>query len=261
MSGTWLAAAGVGFVAGYLSGQFGIGGGMITTPAIRLILGGSELIAVGTPLPVIIPTAITGVIEYHRRGLLDARVGLTLGAVGTAFSVLGAWLTSLVGGDVVLYLTAALIAWTAFDMAHLALRPEQAAHVTAARAGRRGSWLWLAAIGAITGVYSGFLGLGGGLVVVPVLIRFLGFDAKHAVGTSLLAVLILAVPGTIAHYLLGHIDVTIALGMSLGVFPGAMLGARVTAASQEKTVRMAFSVMLLLVGLILAANELGWLSS
>jgi hypothetical protein len=74
-------------------------------------------------------------------------------------------------------------------------------------------------------------------------------------------VLILAVPGTITHYLLGHIDVTIALGMSLGVVPGAMLGARVTAASQEKTVRMAFSVMLLLVGLILAANELGWLSS
>ncbi|MCK8115845.1 sulfite exporter TauE/SafE family protein [Anaerosoma tenue] len=261
MSETWLAAAGVGFVAGYLSGQFGIGGGMITTPAIRLILGGSELVAVGTPLPVIIPTAITGVIEYRRRGLLDTRVGLTLGAVGAAFSVLGAWLTSLVGGDVVLYLTAALIAWMSFDMAQLALRPEQAAHVKAAMAGRRDSWLWLAAIGAITGVYSGFLGLGGGFVVVPALVRFLGFDAKRAVGTSLIAVLILAVPGTITHYLLGHIDIAIALGMSLGVVPGAMLGARVTAASQEKTVRVAFAAMLLVVGLLLAANELGWLSS
>jgi hypothetical protein len=261
VSETWLAAAGVGFVAGYLSGQFGIGGGMITTPAIRLVLGGSELIAVGTPLPVIIPTAITGVIEYGRRGLLDARVGLTLGAVGAAFTVLGAWLTSLVGGDVVLYLTAALIAWMAFDMAHLALRPEPPEHVTAAKAGRRDSWLWLGAIGAIAGVYSGFLGLGGGLVIVPVLVRFLGFDAKRAVGTSLIAVLMLAVPGTITHYLLGHIDITIALGMSLGVVPGAMLGARVTAASQEKTIRLAFSVLLLAVGLILAANELGWLSS
>jgi uncharacterized membrane protein YfcA len=261
VSGSWLAAAGIGFVAGYLSGQFGIGGGMITTPAIRLILGGSELVAVGTPLPVIIPTAITGVLEYRRRGLLDARVGVALGAIGASFSVLGAWLTSLVGGDVVLYLTAALIAWMAFDMAHLALRPEQSPHVKAVKAERRGSWVWLAAIGAITGVYSGFLGLGGGFVVVPALVRFLGFDAKRAVGTSLIAVLILAVPGTITHYLLGHIDIAIALRMSLGVVPGAMLGARVTAASQEKTVRVGFAVMLLAVGLLLAANELGWLPS
>jgi len=252
-------AAAIGFVAGYLSGQFGIGGGIITTPAIRLVLGGSELVAVGTPLPVIIPTAITGVIEYGRRGLLDLRAGLLIGVTGTGFSVLGAWLTSLVGGDVVLYVTAALIAWMAADMLHLALRAEPEARVAAARADRARSWGWVAVIGVVAGLYSGFLGVGGGFVIVPALVRFLGFDAKRAVGTSLVSVLLLAVPGTITHYLLGHIDVGIALGMTLGVVPGAMLGARVTAAAQERTIRVAFAVMLLGVGGLLAANELGWL--
>ena len=259
MSGSWLPAVAIGFVAGYLSGQFGIGGGIITTPAIRLLLGGSELVAVGTPLPVIIPTAIAGLIEYSRRGLLDLRAGVSIGIVGAAFSVLGAWLTSLVGGDFVLYVTAALIGWMAIDMLHLALRPAPAAHVTEAACKRRSSRVWLAAIGVATGLYSGFLGVGGGFVVVPALVRFLGFDAKRAVGTSLVAVLILAVPGTITHYLLGHVDVAIAFGLSLGVVPGALLGARVTARIEERTLKIAFAIMLLVVGGLLAANELGWL--
>ena len=78
-------ATAIGFVAGYLSGQFGIGGGVITAPAIRMLLGGSALVSVGTPLPVIIPTSITGVIAYARRGLLDVRAGLTIGAAGAVF--------------------------------------------------------------------------------------------------------------------------------------------------------------------------------
>lgn len=252
-------ATAIGFVAGYLSGQFGIGGGVITAPAIRMLLGGSALVSVGTPLPVIIPTSITGVIAYARRGLLDVRAGLTIGAAGAVFSVLGAWLTSLVGGEVALGVMAALIAWMAADMLHLALRPEPQAHQVAACEERRRSWGWLVAIGMVTGLYSGFLGLGGGFVVVPALVRFLGFDAKRAVGTSLVAVLLLAVPGTVTHSLLGHIDWSIALGMTLGVVPGAMLGARVTAGAQERTIRIAFAVMLLAVGGLLATNELGWL--
>ncbi|MBN2248619.1 MAG: sulfite exporter TauE/SafE family protein [Coriobacteriia bacterium] len=259
MTGSWLPAVAIGFAAGYLSGQFGIGGGIITTPAIRLLLGGSELVAVGTPLPVIIPTAISGLVEYARRGLLDLRAGLSIGIVGAGFSVLGAWLTSLVGGDFVLYVTAALIGWMAIDMLHLALRPDPPAHLVEATDRRRGSWAWLAAIGVVTGLYSGFLGVGGGFVVVPALVRFLGYDAKRAVGTSLVAVLLLAVPGTITHYILGHVDVSIALGLSLGVIPGAMLGARVTARIKERTVRIGFAILLLGVGGLLAANELGWL--
>lgn len=259
MIGDWLGAAVVGLIAGYLSGQFGIGGGMITTPAIRLFLGGSELIAVGTSLPVIIPTAITGVVEYGRRRMLDMRAGATIGLVGAAFSVVGAWCTSLVGGDVVLYVTSALICWMAIDMAHLALRSDPPEQVAVAQKKRQRSWPWLVGIGALAGALSGFLGLGGGFIVVPALVRFLGFDAKQAVGTSLVAVLLFAIPGSIVHYALGHVDLRLALGISIGVVPGSILGARVTAAAQERTVRLGFSLLLLLTGGILAANELGWL--
>jgi hypothetical protein len=257
MSVSWPLAAAIGLAAGFLSGQFGIGGGIITTPAIRLLLGQPELIAVGTPLPVMIPTAIAGAIAYARRGLIDVRTGVATGLLGGAFSVLGAWATTLVGGGTVLVITAALICWMALDMLLLAVRPEQPEQVRIVCAERTRSWLWIGALGAATGLYSGFLGLGGGFVVVPVLVRYFAFPAKRAVGTSLVAVSLLAIPGAVTHYLLGHVDVGLAAALAVGVVPGALLGAHVTAISQEKSVRIAFAVMLLVVGVVLAASEIG----
>jgi hypothetical protein len=101
-----------------------------------------------------------------------------------------------------------------------------------------------------------FLGLGGGFVIVPLLARWLGFDMKRAVGTSLLAVAILAVPGSITHYLLGHVDLAIALGLALGVVPGAALGSRLTVLAREAAVRYAFAAMLACVAVLLVVGEL-----
>jgi hypothetical protein len=259
VSASLIEAAAIGFAAGYLSGQFGIGGGIVTTPAIRLLLGYPELIAVGTPLPVIVPTAVVGAVSYARRGLADVRTGLALGVVGGVLSVPGAWLATRVGGDVVLVATAALIAWMAVDMAILALRPPPPAEATVARNARTRSWVALGVLGAATGLYSGFLGLGGGFVIVPALVRYFGFSAKRAVGTSLVALPVLAVPGSIAHYVLGNIDVPLALALMLGVVPGALLGAKVTAIARERTVRLGFAALLVVVATILGASELGLL--
>lgn len=251
-----LPAALIGLLAGFLSGQFGVGGGIVTTPAIRLVLGMPELIAVGTPLPVIIPTAVAGAIAYARRGHIDFRAGVLIGAFGAVASVAGAWATRLTGGRVVLLATAALICWMAVDMLMLALRPPDAAPARARVSGRP-SVVAAGALGVLTGLYSGFLGLGGGFVVVPALVRYCGFDIKRAIGTSLLVVSVLAVPGSVTHYLLGNVDVGLALSLTIGVVPGALLGARVTARANETTVRVSFAVLLLVVGALLAASELG----
>lgn len=253
----------VGLAAGYLSGQFGIGGGLVTTPAIRLLLGYPALIAVGTPLLVVLPTAVTGAVAYARRGLVDARAGLVIGAAGAAASVAGAFATRLVGGATVLVVTAAVILWMAVDMVLLALRdeprgPEEAPsvrrHVPA-----RHRLAGLVVLGVVTGLYSGFLGLGGGFVVVPSLVRWFGVDIKRALGTSLIVVAVLAVPGSITHYALGNIDLKLAGLLALGVVPGALLGAKVAARAQARTLKIAFAALLVVVGIVLGASEIGLL--
>ena len=264
------ASVAIGFVSGVLSGAFGIGGGIITTPAIRLLLSAPALVAVGTPLPVIFPSALTGALTYARNGIADVRAGVTCGLAGVATAVLGAFATSWVGGDVVLLATAALVLYTAGDMILQAFRPARATPVpilppeseTLDQAAERVAvsdrkrLVRLTGIGAITGLYSGFLGLGGGFVLVPLLTRWLGFDIKRAIATSLVAVTILAVPGTITHAFLGHVDWAIALALSVGVIPGAMVGARITLGSADRSVRLGFATLLVVVGVWLAVSEL-----
>jgi len=251
---SWLPAALVGLGAGILSGAFGIGGGVVTTPAIRMLLGYPELIAVGTPLPVILPTAIAGAVAHVRQGTADIRTGLIVGAWGVPASVAGALLTRLVGGTVVLIITAGLVIVVAIDM----VRPRTPASRVPADpepgARRR---IGLAAIGLTAGAYSGFLGLGGGFVLVPLFNRLLGFPIKRAIGTSLVALALFAVPGSLTHLWLGNIDVPLALALTIGVVPGAFIGARFNSAASERTIRTLFALMLASVGILLGLYELG----
>jgi len=256
--GDWLLAAVIGFASGVLSGAFGIGGGIVTTPAIRLLMGAPALIAVGTPLPVIIPSAITGALSYARRGLTDVRSGVILGLSGAATAVAGALLATRAGGTIVLLGTALLILYAATDMVLQVLRPPVAAEdaADASRPTPPPRMAGLVAIGALTGLYSGFFGLGGGFVLVPMLSRWMRFPIKRAIATSLVTVALLAIPGTITHALLGNIDWRIALGLAIGVVPGAMLGARITLGSADRAIRIAFATLLVGVGVWLATSEL-----
>jgi uncharacterized membrane protein YfcA len=255
---SWLATALIGFASGVLSGMFGIGGGVVTTPALRLLLHTSELAAVGTPLPVIIPTAITGSIAYARRGLADLRVGLTVGAVGSLFAVAGAFGARRAGGRVVLVVTAALIVYMAMDMTMQALGIGGVRGARQVRSEPRTRPLGLVLLGILTGLYSGFLGLGGGFILVPMLTRWFRFPVKRALGTSLVAVGVLAIPGTITHYFLGNVDVRLAALLIIGVIPGALAGAHVTFGASDRFVRIGFAVLLAVVGLVLGVSELGW---
>jgi uncharacterized membrane protein YfcA len=267
-----VAKVAVGLVSGVLSGAFGIGGGLITTPAIRLLLGYPALIAVGTPLPVILPGALTGAWTYWKRGSADVRAGMVMGLIGSVGSIAGALLSQAAGGPVVLLATAALIAWASADMLlqhRSAVRAEAvvgesesdealAPALEGPRPASRRA-LFLTLIGALAGFYSGFLGLGGGFVIVPGLTRYLGMPVKRAIGTSLVTVAVLAIPGTIAHSMLGHIDWPLALMLALGVVPGAVIGARLTERASDRVVRLAFAILLAVVGVWLAASEIGGL--
>src|SRR4029077_596501 len=104
----------VGFVTGLLSGMFGIGGAVLSTPAIRL-LGVSALQAVGSTLPSILPSSVSGSIRYRREGLIRGRVVLCTSIFGAPASVAGSRMSSAVPGDchLLMLATAALVGYTA----------------------------------------------------------------------------------------------------------------------------------------------------
>lgn len=247
-----LIAAGIGLASGLASGAFGIGGALLSTPGIRWALDAPALIAVGTTLPVIIPTAITGLVAYVRGGFVDKRFALAAAASGSVFAVLGALATKAVAGEALLVFTAVLILVLSVRMlpsAHTSHPPLVESSIAV-----------FVLVGAVSGFVAGLLGVGGGVILVPVLTVVLRFPVKTALGTSLAVVAAQAIPGSITHSLIGNVDWRIAAGLMIGVVPGARIGSRWAVAAEDKRLRTVVAIAMGGLAIAFGVTELrAWL--
>lgn len=114
----------------------------------------------------------------------------------------------------------------------------------------------LVLLGAAAGFVAGLLGVGGGIVIMPVLTGPLKVPMKAAVASSLVAVAIFSVPTLITHAVLGHIDWTYALPLMIGVVPGARIGSRLTIGADERTIRRLFGIVIVVFAVIYGASEI-----
>jgi uncharacterized membrane protein YfcA len=115
---------------------------------------------------------------------------------------------------------------------------------------------WVAAgIGVVAGLLSGLLGIGGGVIMVPAFTELLGLSLKSAIATSLVCVGIFGVPATITHAVLGDIDWRLATLLTIGVIPGARIGASLTIRTAERRLRLAVGVFLALVAVVYFVTE------
>lgn len=110
-------------------------------------------------------------------------------------------------------------------------------------------------IGVITGFASGYVGVGGGFLMVPLFISFLEVSMYYASGTSLIAVTLLAIPGVITQGILGHIDYVAGIAIAIGSIPGAMIGASILRYTPERKLRFLFGAFLLISAVALMGNE------
>ncbi len=244
----WQIAVGLaaGFAAGLISGAFGVGGGTLTTPVVRL-LGGTAIQAVATPLPVIFPTALTGAYTYWRAGEISRRAIEWGAAPGIAGAIGGALLTQVIDPHWLLLVTAVLVGIESVRIGAgfgIKERPR----------GATPGWQYALAGGA-AGIVSGLLGIGGGIVFVPIVTGLLGMPLKRALGTSLVMIAIIAVPGTLTHLVLGNINWEIFLVLVIGVVPGARIGALLALRARERSLRMAVAAFLFVVALVYGVFE------
>ena len=129
--------------------------------------------------------------------------------------------------------------------------------VEASRDSFRKDRLWLCLpIGLLAGVCSGYVGVGGGFIMVPMFLAFLSVPMRYASGTSLLAILILAIPGVITQMALGNVDYLVSIATIIGAVPGAVLGANLSKRVPERTLRFMFATLLLICAFVLVVNEM-----
>jgi len=257
--GQFVLALLVGVATGVMSGMFGVGGAIISTPGIRA-LGATPLQAVGSTLPSVIPSSISGTIRYARAGLIRWDVFAWVAPIGAVASVGGALLTAVIPGDghPLMLATAALVGITAVRLARPVRTVEldlDGETVETAPHPRDEAWRLLAT-GVAAGGLSGLLGIGGGLLLVPVFVGVIRLPLKVALGTSLACVGVLAIPGTITHTILGHVDWTYAIPLAIGVIPGAQLGAVLAIRASDNVLRIIVASVLGAIAVIYFVGEL-----
>ncbi|MCB1272843.1 MAG: TSUP family transporter [Leucobacter sp.] len=190
----------VGIAAGVLSGLFGIGGGTLIVPALALWLGMNHRLAAGTSVAAILPTAIVGAVSYAVPGNVDWIAAILLAVGIIAGAQLGSHLLdklplkALQWGFMVFLAVMAVSLWFVVPQ-----RGDQIELGLLSGAG-------LVFTGLFIGVLSGLLGVGGGVVVVPVLMFFFGSSDLIAKGTSLLMMIPGSLSGTFANLRRQNVD-------------------------------------------------------
>ena len=105
-------------------------------------------------------------------------------------------------------------------------------------------------IGFVAGILSGMFGIGGGLIIVPSLVAFLGFETKQAIGTSLgVIILPVGILGFLTHYRAGNVNFQTSMLIAAGLFFGSFVGAKLVVGLPKEVVNKIFAVFLVLVAI------------
>lgn len=272
-----------GVAIGILSGLLGVGGGTVMVPIFRLAFGMSPVVSTATSLFAIIPTSISGAASHIRHKTCIVSLGVAAGLGGALTSPLGVWLAQISPAWMIMVAAALIIGWSAVKMLGKAFkmrsqnRTQQhaasnddaiddptkvsaqagAAVDPAPRKLTRKQLLIGAGIGLGAGVASGYVGVGGGFIMVPLMLSLIGIEMRQASGTSLIAVMILAIPGVVEQALLGNINYAAGIAIAVGSIPGAVIGARLVRVVPELALRFVFGFFLIVAAVILVLNEFG----
>ncbi len=233
-----LLLAASGLVAGIFGALLGLGGGILIVPILTLGFGVPLPAAVGTSLICVIATSTGAAAVNVRAGRADVRLGITLGAGTVVGALTGGMLAGFVPERIVAGLFAALLAYTALTMARGLVRRTAADPIAPVDptapdgpdAPAYRSRHVPAAVGGsfLAGNVSGLLGVGGGVVTVPLVHLVMGAPMRISVATSNYMIGITAAAGAYAYLFRGDIDARLAAPVVLGVAAGAAIGAAIS---------------------------------
>jgi uncharacterized protein len=219
---------------------FGKGGSAIATPILHFA-GVPALIAVASPLPATIPSTIVASLPYWRAGFVDKRV-ITYGAAfGMPAAAIGAVLTNWANGPALILVTDVVILALAvrifIERKHRMHQRQSVTHNTAL----------LATVAVGVGLVAGLLANSGGFLLAPLFIVVLGMATRNAFGSSLALATIFAIPGTVVHAALGHIDWYVTGVFAVASVPLAAVGARVALRTHPQRLEWMYAVLLTVV--------------
>jgi uncharacterized membrane protein YfcA len=269
----------LGGLTGILSGLFGVGGGFLTTPLL-IFYGIPPTVAAASAATQVTGASVSGVLAHSRRNGVDYRMGALMVAGGVVGALVGAGLFRLLQSlgqiDVVINMLYVIMLGSIGTLmlreGLASLRPDMFAKKSAATTVRKRRhhplvaslpyrWRFYASglyisplapiiLGALVGVLTMLMGVGGGFLLVPAMLYILGMSGNVVVGTSLFQILFVTMATTMTHALTTRaVDIVLAGLLLTGSVLGAQLGSQIALKARPDVLRVALAVLVLLIAL------------
>lgn len=257
--------------AGLLGSLLGLGGGIIIVPALTLLFGYPMQEAIGASLVAVIATSTGSASYYVEEGVSNVRLGLILGVVTSLGGLVGAMIAVYTDQYILALLFGLMLLYTAYYMIRsndsagiCPIGPSGAFDLSCSYAeGEEKVEYGVKNLGKgmagslVGGVESGMLGVGGGVVNVPVMRLWMGVPMRAACATSNYMIGITALAGAIVYFQFGLIMAGLAAIVAIGVFCGSLVGSRLSKRLQGKALKTVFSVVLVSVAALMFLKAMG----
>jgi len=231
----------IGITVGTLSGFFGIGGGMILVP-ILMLLGIDIKEAIGISIVQMVFSSIYGSYLNYKKGSLVLGEGIWVGVGGFFGGFIGAYFSTLIPSIVLEYLFLMLLIFALYRLFSAKVKDDGEVKTL--------NSMVLFSVGGIIGIFAISLGVGGSILLTPILAGFLHYPIKKAVSAGLFFVAFSSVAGLISHLSIGHIELEkglyVATASLLGVYIGIWLKDHVSSSQHKLYLLIMYGVALLI---------------
>ncbi|PVE94849.1 sulfite exporter TauE/SafE family protein [Microbacterium sp. TPD7012] len=246
----YAAFIGIGLLAGLLSGLFGVGGGTVIVPLLVLFLHFNQRLGAGTSLAAIVPTAAVGVVSYAIHGSVAWIPALILAAGSVVGAQIGTRLLPKISQTTLRWFFVGFLVVVIVSL-FLVIPSREATFDLQLLNG-----LALVAVGVVTGILAGLIGVGGGVIVVPVLMLAFGTSDLVAKGTSLLMMIPTAISGTIGNIRNRNVDLVAAAVVGFSACTTTALGAWLATLIDPFTGNILFAAYLVVIAVQMAMKAI-----
>jgi uncharacterized membrane protein YfcA len=260
-----LAAVALAMTIAVIAAMAGVGGGFLYVPVLTIIFGLAPVDAVGTSLVVIIFTTLAASASYLRQGRIFFRSALCLIIPGVIGAIIGSYATVFIPGALIGLIFSLIVGFLSIKLLFPGfpiIRPvecgpfleEECLDCFAVTTRHRIYYLHYLAWGMVSGLASGLIGIGGGVINVPALVTA-GMPVHFASATSTLVVLCTSITGGGVHAVLGHVNLCYAFLFSTGAIFGGYFGARLAPKVPEGMLRTCIGLLFAGVALLMGINS------
>lgn len=263
--------AAISVFAGLIGSLVGVGGGIVVVPALTLLMGVDIRHAIAASIVAVVATSSSAASAYVRERITNIRLGMLLETATVVGAICGALLAAFVSGRFLYAIFGCVLTWTAYNMwrGKKATAHEMPPDPLADRLNLHASYFDKAEnaeisykvtrtklglfVGWLAGVVSGLLGVGGGVLKVPVMNIGMGVPIKAATATSNFMIGITAATGAAVYFMRGDVIPFIAAPVAVGVILGAKIGAKLLGGLKSRLINIIFVCLL-----VLTAAQMLW---